>query len=312
MRNSGYELTASAEGFRPKSFGPFSVVGNQATTLNFALETNLLAEPLHTVARKDYRVMLKRGNSEIQSFSSQPQVLFRREQSIAPPRRDFLGSEGQGFCDFYTSGAGWLEPMQLYLGEGTQDYLPLIQQAVAAWNSVMIQNVIQLLEESVSYSLGSEPHLEAAAEFYNDDKSVIYFSSLRNTEYDGYNLRWQEMTEETPSHITESDIFVWPQNAGGSEVALLTTIQHEIGHALGLNDTATSGNLMSENFNEVIKDILYPFISLGLFLGYNSEPQDQDWENLINDPQYSAIIRRIIRPQAQDKSLMLCLYPFDP
>lgn len=307
-----YELTVSADGFRPKSLERFSLAGNQATTLSFALETNVPAGPLDAVADEDYRVILKRGDPETRSFSGQPQLLYRREQSVAPPRRGILGSEAEGFCDSYTSGAGWLEPMQLYLGEGAREYLSLIEQAVTAWNIVMARNVIQLQEESVSYSLGSDPHLETAAEFYNDETSVIYFSSLSNTEHDGYNLRWQEMEDETPSQITESDIFIWPQNAGGSEVILLTTIQHEIGHALGLNHTAISGNIMSENFNQAIKDILYPFLSLGLFSGYDSEPQDQDWENFINNSQHSAIIRRLVRPQGQDKSLMLCLYPFKP
>lgn len=306
-----YELTVSAEGFRPQSLEPFSLAENQATTLDFALETSASAEPVNAVRRKDYRVILKGRSPGIRSFSGQPQLLVRREQSVAPPHRATPGGEGEGLCGFYTSGAGWLEPMKLYLGQGTQEYLPVIRQAVNAWNSVMARNVIQLQEESVSYSLGPDPHLETAAEFYNDGKSVIYLSSLGNTAYDGFNLRWQEMEDESPSQITESDIFVWTQNARGSEVTLLTTIQHEIGHAVGLNHTAISGTIMSENFNESIQDILYPFISLGLFLGYGSEPQDQDWENLINDPQYSAIIRRIVRPQGLDKSLMLCLYPFN-
>ena len=215
-------------------------------------------------------------------------------------------------CGSHTIGAGWYDrPLELYLGEGAAEHIETIREAVSAWNRVTVRNLIELKEEGASYSLsGLRPDDAGADAFYGDGASVLYFSSLRTGTKYGYVLARQGTDDAGTTRLTEADVFIWSPTATTSDLDLLIALQHELGHALGLANTPISGNVMSNDYRPAIEADLDPFIYLGLLPGYDDSNLLPGEVNLFEDPQYELLLRTLVRPRAQDKTGIMCMYPF--
>ena len=161
-------------------------------------------------------------------------------------------------CSTYTWSAGWESPVQLYLGEGASDYLALIEQAAAVWNTVLGSEAIELVRDqqpdqfSVSSAIWSETETESDTNI-NDSQSVIYFkaSSAEQNSSGFTTVRWDvlEMVE-ADVYINIRDEAKYGINLALTELVLevddlhgaysfvnraFDTILHELGHVLGLN-----------------------------------------------------------------------------
>ena len=260
----------------------------------------------------DFRVIVELQNpiTSPNSWSTWP--VNRRAMSVSPPANE---SSGMGnICRSSATGRSWAfsgRHLQLYLGDGAREHLETIREAVRAWNRLLVRNPIVLHEDTVSYALSPlPPNSEAASTFYGDGTSVLYFSPKRTLSPFGYVLARQETDADGHTHLTEADVFIWSQPGPASELDLLIALQHELGHALGLSHTVISGNVMSHNYRPAIEDAVTPFIVLGILPDYDDANLQPGELNLFDDPRYSLLLRRLVRPQAQDKTGILCMYPF--
>ena len=73
--------------------------------------------------------------------------------------RKALFGLGGGFCSEHTR-VGWEETMRLQLGQGAEEYLPLIEQAVKVWNQAVgaegQEPLIEIIKtRPVNYQLSS-------------------------------------------------------------------------------------------------------------------------------------------------------------
>ena len=212
-------------------------------------------------------------------------ALHDRGRGKADRLADFAIPFGD-LCDQYTYEAGWEETMQLQLGEGAEDYLPLIEQAVKAWNEIIyLPNWKPLIEIS-----DEEPsNYRLPASFWNDRaghssrnmgdrENVIYFKPSREGD-EAHNF-WgmtrlrtrgggvsREM-DQADLYINTSDEETFLTEDGGrlALTKLLAShdddrfgiyafvdktylvILHELGHAVGLKHIAVTGNVMSREF----------------------------------------------------------------
>ena len=212
-----------------------------------------------------------------------------------------------GLCERYTYEAGWKRPMELYLGEGAREYLPVIRHAVKVWND-LAPGLIDLKEDLVNYPYLGEPYI--GLDKYNDGVSVIYFPEeldLRG----GFAIARRDLSDEpgATSEISESDVFVWAQNK--IEVNFGSTTVHELGHALGLGHIPVSGNVMSYSALETrVPDRIHILFSLGAFPKYGTNPSSSYLSYFLGvDPQYRDLVfHQLVRPHAMDRSVFSCLY----
>ena len=194
--------------------------------------------------------------------------------------------------------------MQLYLGEGSREHLPLIKKAVQAWNGVFGRDIIELKEDMVNYAFGPPPYKDSS--FYSDGVSVIYLVDPVGA--GGYALPRQRFNSESGSYeIYEADVFADP---AGQSPYTLSTITHELGHALGLGHIPVSGNIMSYDRPPVIEDRLDPFVRLGAFPKYGTNPPSWYASYLFEDPDHVDLMKNLVRPQVQDLAALSCLYDF--
>lgn len=269
----------------------------------------------------DFRVIVESPRPLASSDSWKPNVAVRPPLSASPPARSVSppASESNAMgriCGSHTIGSGWRDrQMRLYLGEGAREHLDTIREAAKAWNSVLHINPIVLQEDqedAVSYPLSPlAPDQEGASDFYGDGVSVLYFSAQRTPSKFGYVLARQETESDGKTRLTEADVFIWSQSGTASDLDLLIALQHELGHALGLTDTAISGNVMSNDYRRAIEDSVDPLIVLGILPDYDDRNLSPGELNLFDDPRYSVLLRSLVRPQMQDKVGILCMYPFE-
>ena len=255
----------------------------------------VIVEPRHPLAIPGFRPAPPRG---------------RRAVSANPPASEAGGMDT--ICGSHTIGVGWVDrPMQLYLGEGAAAHIETIREAVGAWNRVTARNLIELKEEAASYPLSALlPDAEGAGAFYDDGTSVLYFSSQGTGSKFGYVLARQGTDDDGSTRLTEADVFIWTPTETTSDLDLLIALQHELGHALGLEHTPISGNVMSYDYRPAIEADLDPFVYLGLLPGYDDSNLLPGEVNLFEDPQYALLLRTLVRPRAQDKTVILCMYMF--
>ncbi|MYF49779.1 MAG: hypothetical protein F4220_06460 [Gammaproteobacteria bacterium] len=198
--------------------------------------------------------------------------------------------QGSGVCSEY-SYSGWDRSLDLYLGEGARDYLPLIIQAVATWNDTLRgfsqKDVIRVSGRRpntyyLSENFWQHSITESTANLY-DGQSVIYFKSSGAFGKTGSyaHLQWSDYSGQ----MTHADIYInttheekYGRNLARAvkidrlnetyEVwafanATYLTILHELGHALGLKHLPVSGNIMSYNYMPKLGDIWR--VPLGMF-----------------------------------------------
>ena len=209
--------------------------------------------------------------------------------------------------------------MQLYLGEGAREYLPMIRHAVRTWNDVLPGKVIELREELVSYPLGPLPYSNEGRNYYGDGASVIYVPDefrLNGYAIAHYNYRNGERYE-----LVESDMFIRPVRYTREELETAPhllidtdrarTIVHEIGHGLGLGHISVSGSIMSYDYWISAVERLEPFSLLNRFpKPYGPGPWQPAWWShlLFEDPNYRDLAFKSILPGTQDKLALSCLY----
>lgn len=228
------------------------------------------------------------------------------ELPFPQPRAFRVGSSG--LCSTYSS-FGWEKPVNLYLGEGAQEYLPKIRQAVDLWNQALIgfnrEPIIRIVTNQMptSYTLDSdfwENREVVAKSLVRDGESVIYFkasgprSGLAGYAYRRWDPTANVMVEADtyintyalekyrgPIYRTQEVYRVDEDSAIFARVdRLFLTVLHEIGHMLGLKHVPVSGNIMSYNYMPRMAEIWAPVIAL---TDRFSPIQERDW-GMISDP----------------------------
>lgn len=210
------------------------------------------------------------------------------DQLLPQPRYFRIGSSG--LCSEYTS-YGWEKPMNLHLGEGASEHLPMIRRAVDLWNRALMgfnrDSVIRIEtnERPENYTLDNgfweNGPSSVSRELVDDGQSVIYFkASGPGSRSAGYaHRRWNPSART----MVEADAYIntyWAEEYGvtyytqevyrmDEDMAvfarvddLFLTILHEIGHMLGLAHVPVSGNIMSYNYMPRMIEIWAPVIAL--------------------------------------------------
>ena len=207
------------------------------------------------------------------------------------------------FCSAYTF-AGWEQPMDLYLGEGSYEHLDAVKAAIAIWNSALEgfrgDFVVRLVEDLSPRNSTLEPGFwdnAAAVSESNvaDGQSVIYFKpagQLVTTE-DFEDVRGFARLRPEHGRMHEADIYINTrlETEHGSTLAetslilqsqsglihalvdpLHLVIAHELGHALGLAHVPISGNIMSYNYMPAMQE---KWLAAAEFLEYTFHVLDQ-------------------------------------
>ncbi len=180
-------------------------------------------------------------------------------------------------CSEYTH-SGWKNTLKLRLGEGAEDYKPLIELAIKRWNEALEgfnqKPVVEISRlRPTSYSLhddfwhryNTSSELDESNDLIDDGQSVIYFKGNDpENRFAGFAYsRWDDKsmqeadiyinltsTEQYSPFIVETQELATDESgtAYAAVLSIYTTILHEIGHALGLNHVPVSGNVMSYNY----------------------------------------------------------------
>lgn len=199
--------------------------------------------------------------------------------------------------------------MDLYLGEGAQEYLPKVRQAVDLWNRALMgfnrEPIVRIVTDQrpAAYTLDSsfwEDPADLGRSLVRDGQSVIYFkASGAESGLSGYaHRRWSR----TANRMVEADSYIntrWVEKYGGliyrtQEVyrvdensavfarvdGLFLTVLHEIGRLLGVNHVPVSGNIMSYNYMPRMIEIWSPVMALTNRLS----PIRSEDNGMISDP----------------------------
>lgn len=252
-------------------------------------------------------------------------VLFpgrgKEKDAFFLPRRDLHSKLPSPLCEGHAFSGGWREPMRLFLGGEAQEFLPLVTEAVAAWNRVFSIPIIELQEDGPVYQVGPDFWSDDGDVYYGDGVSVLYVTKEPSNRGRGFGHPWISTNDEGLSSIVEADIFIYSRYFPSDSLGLYSTIMHELGHALGLAHITVSGNMMSYDRMDSVRDILDPFVALGILgddFPLKADSSDSDWERFIwgswssesLDNGYLPLIRRLLRPQEQDKTILMCIYEF--
>lgn len=267
-----------------------------------------------------------RARCEVVVRTVDGQTLVRKQSKwpfrfpVADPRRPAL-------CEDYTFGVGWAMPMRLHLGGAAPEFLPVIRDAVAAWNRVFAIDVIELQEDGPVYEVGPFI-LDDHEDFYADGVSVLYFDPQRR-EADASGSAHPVIApaaigpwrEEEPGNLLEVDVFIWDAwqyrelPADHDFVLLHLLLLHELGHVLGLAHNPVSASVMSYSEDAQLRRLFEPLIVLGALgedFPLEADYTDDDFDQwLVSGHPYGARLRRLLRPQAQDTTLLMCHNDFD-
>ena len=208
---------------------------------------------------------------------------------LIPQPRSF-SVDNSGICSEYSK-FGWDSPLYLYLGEGAEEHVSMIRQAVDVWNEALMgfnrTPIVRIVTDRTPTNFlldeGFWQSRETVARSHvYDGQSVIYFkaspslSQLRGYAYRRWNPEAQNMLEADIYINTDlireygtmvykmEEIYRTKQNRivfARVDRLYLTTL-HEIGHALGLNHLPVAGNIMSYNYMPRMVEIWQPVMAM--------------------------------------------------
>ena len=205
-----------------------------------------------------------------------------KHETVFPPARNF-SLRRDSFCSQY-SFSGWEKPLVIHLGEGAEEYVHLIEQAVGVWNlaldafsdsSTEAIKITASRPRNFSLSAGFWAGRAQAREYANDGQSTIYF---KPGGFEMGSAGFSQIRRDRYDRMAESDMYIdtsiqerYPSNRfvasqlvfdidGTNGIFMFVdilygTILHELGHALGLLHVPVSGNVMSYNYLPRMIDI---------------------------------------------------------
>lgn len=227
-----------------------------------------------------------------------------------PPSRAAVEETDHDLCYALTLGTrGWLEPMQLHLNEGAREFLPFIKLAADSWNRILPADIIVVREEEVAHAeYGPSPASRAASGYYRDLVSTVYFTEVALGHARIYPY-WD--SELSANVIAEADVFVTKPSYIITGIGTVSTLIHELGHALGLGHLSISDSMMSYDRGLGLRERFEPLLKLGLFPPeYGVELRgDADWAYFYRDERFAAgIMDRMFGPSDIDKLMLSCMY----
>ena len=295
------------------------------------------------------------------SRCSGPQLTSRhaKPHAAVPPRRDFSVS-ASGLCAEYAT-AGWEATMHLHLGEGADDHLPLVEMAVELWNTALggfarrpVINIIRDVPPKTS-TLETRFWQNGMAQsdsLVDDGQSVIYFKPSGDRKPRGSFAHWRwdnsdrlreadiyinttHVAQYGPHLIDTHEVLEYDEDQGvfATVDSTYLTVLHELGHALGLNHVAVSGNIMSYNYMPRMEGVWKAPLSmlgvslgtlggvLGLDLDAGLEPflDNRDamspYMYLGADQEFDLLLAELYTQSVvlgeQDKMALMCIYEFE-